>query len=230
MLDFLNLLFPKTCLSCGRWGKYICDSCNSRFRPILKDGCVYCDRISFYGKTHDKCCRKDEIDGFMAVWYLNFTLYEIIKKIKYKLITDSFKELYYLIVNNCWDSKFTNFSKDFSNFYIQPIPLHKDRYLKRGFNQSKFIGVIFSKITGYPLIDVLSRIKKTDSQARSSSRMARYFNIKKAFYVKDKQKVKGKNIILVDDIYTTGNTVKEACRTLKKAGAKKVFVFTLARG
>lgn len=226
---FLNFLFPKTCLSCGRWGRYICDQCRNKFVPIQKDACVHCDKISRYGLIHDRCQRMNGIDGYIGLWYLTPPLQQVIKKIKYKLVTDAFRALCSCVSEERVKT-IQNFAQAYSSCVIQPIPLHPKRYAQRGFNQSDYIALFLHEGTGFPLINNLRRIRNTSQQARSHSRMERYKNMKNAFSLTNKEEIKGKDIILVDDIYTTGNTVKEAAYTCKKAGAARVFVFTFAKG
>ena len=110
---------------------------------------------------------------------------------------------------------------------IIPVPIHKKRLLKRGFNQSVWLGGEISKITNIPFDPfILIRTKDTKSQ-NGLSNIGRKNNMQGAFKtVKD---IKDKNIILIDDVFTTGATVNSCARVLKRAGAKRVDVITLMR-
>lgn len=226
---FLDLLFPKTCLSCGKWGQYICNTCRLQFVPIKKDACLYCDKITDFGIIHKSCLRPQEIDGYIGLWYLTPPLQKVIKKIKYKLITDAFREL-------CYSSSLSrqkviqDFGIKFKNSFIQPIPLHIDRRTLRGFNQSDLIAKFLQEGSGLIKVDLLKRVRNTLPQAQTVSKLERYQNMKEAFSTKDPYCFNNKTVILVDDIYTTGNTVRQAARACKSAGADKVFVFTFAKG
>lgn len=115
--------------------------------------------------------------------------------------------------------------------YLVPVPLHRWRLLSRRYNQSALIAQALSKKTKVPtMVDGLLRIRATEVQGYKKA-AERHKNVKKAFVTNPKREeaVKGKSIILIDDVYTTGATVKECAKTLMKAGAKRVDILTLAR-
>lgn len=114
---------------------------------------------------------------------------------------------------------------------ILPVPLHRRRLLKRRYNQAALIGLALGKETGKPCYPAaLSRTRATPPQGHMAAG-ERHKNVREAFIVHDKYKdrIKGKTIILVDDVFTTGATVKECTKTLLKGGAAKVHVLTIAR-
>jgi len=110
------------------------------------------------------------------------------------------------------------------------VPLHQKRFKERGFNQSENLAKLLAERLGY-LFDnkILAKVKETQNQSELS-RIRRLKNLKLAFKIIDKTKVKGKDILLVDDIYTTGATVSECSKVLKQAGASHVYVLTIASG
>ena len=111
---------------------------------------------------------------------------------------------------------------------IVPVPLHRRRLLWRGFNQSTEIARILSKKLGKPtLTSGLSRIRDTVPQTRLA-RQERQTNIRNAFTA-DPEQIRGRNVLLVDDVYTTGATLHECARTLSRAGAAEIEVLVLAR-
>ena len=111
---------------------------------------------------------------------------------------------------------------------IIPVPLHKNRLHERGFNQSEIIADTLGKaIDKEVLSDALFRIRDTLHQS-SLKGLARVENVKDAF-VAASGAVSGRNIILVDDVYTAGETANECAKTLKAAGAEKVVVFTICK-
>lgn len=121
----------------------------------------------------------------------------------------------------------------FDSDIIIPVPLHKKRLNERGFNQSLLIAHYLSKRLCIPLsMDGLQRVRWTRPQIELS-RHERLKNVRGAFAVlaglKPAHIIKDKRVILVDDVYTTGATVNECAKVLKKAGASEVVVFTLAR-
>lgn len=114
---------------------------------------------------------------------------------------------------------------------IVPVPLHRWRLLRRRYNQAALMGGVMAKAAGKPMIaDALLRTRSTPSQGHLKPDERRK-NVSKAFVVNPKRagKIAGKTIILIDDVYTTGATVRECAKALLASGAKEVFVLTLAR-
>lgn len=115
------------------------------------------------------------------------------------------------------------------NRLIVPIPLHPARFRKRGFNQAEMIGKVLSEELGLNMeIRGFRKIKNTDAQMGIKDRGKRKNNVKGCF-VADGEQFSGRNILLVDDVYTSGATIREAAGALRKAGAKEIDVFVLAK-
>jgi ComF family protein len=112
--------------------------------------------------------------------------------------------------------------------WIVPVPLHASRLRERGFNQSLLLARAFFPKDHRVTPDLLIRSRPTEPQT-SFNGAARRTNLKNAFAVVTPQRLAGKKILLVDDVFTTGTTVNECARVLKKAGAAEVMVLTLAR-
>jgi len=112
--------------------------------------------------------------------------------------------------------------------YISPIPLHRVKLRARGFNQAELISKQLCHISGIiHLKDLLIRSRFTKTQTKLSS-TKRIENVKNAFLINTSYDIKGKSVILVDDVFTTGSTANEAARALKNAGAAQVKVFATA--
>lgn len=222
----LDLLFPKFCLGCGYVGVYLCPSCLKKLEPVKQDVCLYCKKPSLLGLTHINCNNKLNIDGVITIYRYNPMLKIIIKNIKYRLAVQVWKDFYKMITPEVI-RKLDCYKKLPSNLVIQPIPLSKNRFNERGFNQANFIGEFFQKFLHYPIVNLLSRNKEVPAQAQIKNKKGRYLNTKGIFTAT--QGV-NPNVLLVDDIITSGSTVKEAARILKMAGAKKVYVLALAKG
>jgi ComF family protein len=111
---------------------------------------------------------------------------------------------------------------------IVPMPLHWRKRLERGFNQSELLARFVAKRTGIPFAKSLRRRKPTDPQA-GLTRAQRRTNVAGAFEVKRRQEVQGRHVLLIDDVLTTGATASACSAVLKRAGAKRVTVLTLAR-
>lgn len=229
----IDLLFPKFCLGCGYIGVYICPSCQDKLKSVITDNCLYCKKSSPFGLTHPYCTNRFNADGILSLYYYNPVLKKIIKNIKYRLSIEVWKE-FYKIIEPETIMKLDFYKKLFSDFVIQPIPLTKSKYNQRGFNQAYLIGNFFQKILRFPMVDLLIRKNETPPQAQIKNKKNRSQNIKGAFEINNKSKDVINhvftNVILVDDVVTSGSTVKEAAKVLKAAGAKKVFILTLAKG
>ncbi len=152
----------------------------------------------------------------------------MIHSFKYKpFIKDLAEPLAFLIITH-----FHLLNKTFAHkeFILVPIPLYKSKMKQRGFNQAEEIGKILSRSLKIPLItDALIKTRQSSTQANLSKEQ-REENVKGVFLVKNKQKIKDKKVLLVDDIYTTGATMEEAAKVLKKAKAKEVLGVVIARG
>ena len=112
---------------------------------------------------------------------------------------------------------------------IIPVPLHPKKLRERGFNQSLVLAKQISKMFSISLDFItLRRVLHTESQV-NLSRQERVANVRRAFAVTDRNGIEGKKILLIDDVYTTGSTVKECSEILMKNGAEEVAVLTLAR-
>jgi len=222
----LDLLFPKFCLSCGYVGAYLCQSCFEKLKPNEKEVCLYCRKPSLFGLTHVNCRNKLNVDGLITIYQYNPILKKIIKNIKYRLATQVWEDFYKAITPEII-SKLGFYKNLSSDLVIQPIPLSKIKYNERGFNQAKFISIYFQKNLHFPIVDLLKRKEEILAQAQMKNKRARYLNVKGTFLG---QRCIHPNVILVDDVVTSGSTVKEAAKILKKAGAKKVYVLALAKG
>ena len=223
----LDIFFPRSCLNCGLIGSYICLRCEGKCRYIAKPRCMVCNYSSKLGFIHEKCGDKS-IENCLSIFEYSQAFKKIIRSIKYRGVYDAFSELF-LMIDQPAMYKFYDFKKVIPEAVIQPIPLHPKRLAERGFNQSYRIAKFFSSLLNYPIIDLLYRHKQTAPQANISERSLRSKNIKGAFAVRYFNQVPSK-VILVDDVVTTGYTVREAALALKRRGVASVYVFSLAKG
>lgn len=148
-----------------------------------------------------------------------------------KLILDyKFEEKAYLYKTF---SKMILDNKIICNFIMEydmiiPVPIHKKRYYERGYNQSELIANEIAKRYKYIYKDVLIKNKNNITQS-TLNKEERIQNVKNVYELKNQSIVKDKNILLIDDIYTTGNTVNECARVLKKGNAHEIGVLTIAK-
>lgn len=223
-----DIFFPKICLGCGALGTYLCFNCRGKLVLYKNKNCFLCKKPSYKGITHYFCLKKLPINGLFSVFLYTPFFKKIVKNIKYRLVKeifdDLFKSYYPFLINDL------GFYKNlFKNSEIQPIPLSKKRYNFRGFNQAQIFANFLSKIFNLPVVDYLEKKKETPFLSQIKKIKKRFFIIKGAFKVKNSMGLNNKKIVLVDDILTTGSTVKEASCVLKRLGVQKIYVFTLAR-
>lgn len=113
--------------------------------------------------------------------------------------------------------------------YVVPVPIHKKRYFKRGYNQSELIAKFISKNIGITLLkNVIKKVQNTKPQSLLSASSRRQ-NVSNAYKIMDTKRIANKTILLIDDIYTTGATVNECSKVLKESGVKKIIVATIAK-
>jgi ComF family protein len=113
--------------------------------------------------------------------------------------------------------------------FLVPVPLHPSRLRERGFNQALLLGKVIAAKEGIKILSrTLRRVRRTRPQVELGLK-ERKENVWQAFAVRDPSPIRGKSILLVDDVLTTGATVNECAKVLKKAGAEEVWVWTLAR-
>ncbi len=225
----LDILFPKYCIGCAKIGRVLCETCRKEIRPSIRDVCPYCFRNSQGGITHDRCKKQNGLDGAVSVVRYNAIAKKIVKGIKYRLAYDVFNQIVELFPDHWWRTEIYQ-ELPRAEVLIQPIPLHSARLKLRGFNQAEIVARHLSKETGISMTDSLKRIKNTPPQAKIVTRKERERNIKGAFAAVNEDYIRGKTIILVDDIFTSASTAKEATTALKKSGAAKVFLYAFAHG
>ena len=191
--------------------------------------CLVCNNPSFNGLTHPVCRKKYSIDGaFAAISYKGFVK-KLIYNFKYKpFLSDLTKTLVELFYESIIQNEI--FQKAYAlRPIIVPIPLHKKRLRHRGYNHAQLLAEGLSGKLDLKIAEILERNKDTKSQF-GLDLQKRKENIKDAFSIVPNILISDyHNIFLVDDILTTGSTLLEAARILKRSGVKKVWGLTLAR-
>lgn len=227
-----DILFPKYCFGCAKFGIYICISCKHRLQTLHFDICPYCRKKSYFGLTHPACKKENGVDGLKSIYRYNDVVKKITMQIKYRLVTDAFSEFFFNIPHEKME-ELLFYRKLSIDCLLIPVPLHPHRLRQRGFNQSYEMARFFSKMLQFPLLNnMIIRKKNTHPQVIYSRPQERYLNVRGAFgFVEqvDKNLVENKQCIIVDDVWTTGWTIKEVAKVLKKQGAEKVFALTIAR-
>lgn len=251
-MGLLDFVFPKYCVNCRKVGAYICANCFSFISFDLSMICLACNKGSFDGLTHPRCRGRYVIDGaFSAISYKGIVK-KLIYNFKYKpYLSDLNKtlvELFYesiiqqeLFIKTIQQSSNLPAGRQGKTIFLVPIPLHANRLRNRGYNHSELLAKGLSNKLNLRTMNALKRTKNTKSQFGLNLK-DRKENLKEAFMLDtspDTQdelakslragKIHNANILLIDDILTTGSTLLEAARILKRNGAKKVWGLTLAR-
>ncbi len=210
----LDILYPKFCLNCGREGSYLCSDCQSTLEV---------------SSSHTEYQTEEIKDLYFALPYQNQLIKNLIKLFKYQpFVKELSQPLSSLIITHF--QLIEKSPADLAGYILMPVPLEKKKLKWRGFNQAEELAKELNSFLKIPLInEVLIKTKETLPQAELSGK-EREENIKGVFSCRNKEKISGKKILLVDDIYTTGSTMKEAARVMRMAGAKEIIGIAVARG
>ena len=233
LASLFNLVFPQDCKVCGQAVRHasripVCETCLTAPAPLAADYfCTQC-RTPFLNEAplddHGVCGRcRSGLTGYDAAYsygYYEGALKDLIHLFKYARVETLGEPLgAYLLRAIPLDQRFD---------VVVPVPLHWRRRLWRGFNQAELLARPLAHRLGVPVGAALERRRHTDTQA-SLSPSERRSNVAGAFALRRGAEVRGKRILLVDDVLTTGATVGSAAAVLRRAGASHVAVLTLAR-
>lgn len=225
----LDFLFPPECPICQNPVSdplSICPECFKKIKFITPPLCEICGRpfeFEVYGKTVcGKCLQKKPVyDKARSAFLYDSFSKQLILPFKYSDRTDLAPLLGQFLIRAGAELL------DQSDLIV-PVPLNRWRLMKRKYNQAGILGKIISKKTGIPFSPfVLKRLRATKSQERLREK-DRIKNVRNAFIIKNNKLIKNKKILLIDDVLTTGATVNECAKILKRNGAKSVYVLTVA--
>ena len=221
-----DLLFPRRCAICDKAlikdESGICPDCLKRIKYIEEPVCFKCGRPVLNNKEYcDECeVTRHEFIGGRFVFpydYIGTSVY------KFKYMN---RPEYIAFYAKAIEERLGEFIRHIDPDGFVPVPIHKKRYIKRGYNQAEELSKELSKLTGIQTYnDLVLRIKDTVPQ-KKINKIERQINMKKAFIVKENS-VKLRKIIVVDDIFTTGSTIDSLARELKKSGVEKIYFITI---
>lgn len=213
MKDFitkiLNFIFPQKCIGCGVSGELLCENCLLKIpepEDNLGDHAIV--PFSYKDKTMKEAIKMLKFKGAFSVaspiakFMRETVLEELSEKIEMDAVPAGEKVI------------------------LIPIPMHEKRLQERGYNQAEILAeqMVIKEDKNFTLeTDVLFKIKNTESQVTTKDKKSRSHNLKDAFEARNARKIRGKIVILVDDVITTGATMEECAKTLKKAGARKIY-------
>lgn len=223
---FLDILFPSTCLYCAKsissGTAILCETC---MRTIRVHTTLFCAECKARLPDGIKTCHKTTPFTLAAVTDYDDAVRSLIHRFKYRRwssVMTVFTPLIAKYLEHC--------TVHADTFTVVPIPLHPDRLRDRGFNQAQLIAEVVAHTLRRPLrSELLERTRATHAQAELKDWDARAENIANAFSVPARLSLENKNIILVDDVYTSGATMRDAARALREAGAKRIIAFVVAK-
>lgn len=232
--QIINLLYPALCTVCGKkmnqWNQNLCKDCITKISFRKPPFCIKCGKqlngdLDIVANCFD--CKKIELyfDKAQSSCLYDEPIKTLIHNFKYKKIT-------------ALGAEFSEIMLDFMEKYhigknldfVLPIPMHPKRLFQREINPSLILAKRIAKRLCVEFLDnTLKKIKNTPPQSKLA-RPKRTKNITGSFAVAKNSLVKGMNILLVDDLFTTGSTVNECAKVLKNGGATYIEAITLARG
>lgn len=216
-----ELVFPVTCACCGvkteDEGQYICNWCRrSRFEAV---------------HGGDQEFLPESVSGLFSMWYFDKGGYlqQLLHNLKYNHLRGVGEELGRIVAGSFLRNS-NVYEMDRYHPLIVPVPLHKSRKRKRGYNQARVLAEGFTDLTNWDLIDEKSiiRIKNTRTQTGLTG-LQRSVNIRKAFYIMNKNLLENRLVVIIDDVFTTGATTFELADSIYKISSKKVMIITVAK-
>jgi competence protein ComFC len=220
----VEFLFPATCVGCGKWGNFICSNCLKQLHRISPPYCKRCGKPGTSDSVYCPVCwnSQTKIDGIRSVFYFDSVIRAAVHDLKYHHLKAlsvqmaGFLHQYLLTDPLSFDA-------------LIPVPVHKNRIKLRGYNQSQLIAQHLGKLLNTPVdTNCLVRTRNTLPQARSASVEQRKKNVQGAFSCISPGNGH-KNILLIDDVCTSGATLEACATALKHSGFHTVWGLTVAR-
>jgi competence protein ComFC len=217
----IDSVFPPSCVICNSVGTYLCENCEPSLKVVSKACCVICG-VPLNSSLSHACSacfeHKPEYDYHKSLFTYSQHVQKLIHDFKYN---EKFWVLSFI------EERFADLANSFSDVdVVVPVPLHRNRLQQRGFNQSGLFAKTWARYLKKPLKKNLKRIVDTPSQT-GFRRDERLNNLKNAFAITGSS-LRGKRVLLVDDVHTTGATLSMAARQLKLGGAEQVLATSMA--
>ncbi len=240
--DILDFFYPERlkCLICDAdmmddlSENYICETC---LEKLFSEGgrCHQCDRpveqVYSQLEIYQHKCKACQEHFHYFTRHVTCTLYEgemkrMLLGLKYKNRVEGVRAIVQAMSTRTLNTEFIK-----SVQYIIPVPIHWTRHMSRGFNQSRLIADGVGKEQDIEVLDCLKRVKRT-KKLKNLNKEARKSMMKDAIILDEKSKIvlSGKDVLLIDDIYTTGSTLDECAKVLYEAGADRIYCMTFAMG
>lgn len=224
----LDIFYPRCCPVCQKILKdqrrMICPECEKKLQPIGHPRCYKCGKPIEEGEYCKDCQKHTHIfDQGRGIFVYDGIMRRSVTRYKYygcREYGDFYAKTMY---RYAWKN-LNQWKPDL----IVPVPIHKSKERLRGFNQAAYLAERLSCYTGIPVdTDLVQKVVKTKSQKKLNA-MQRRKNLEKAFLVT--KNIRGKDILVIDDVYTTGSTIDAMAGCLRKRGAKNIYFLTVCIG
>ena len=228
----VSLFYPPVCEGCGDsvgWNEFLCDQCRKRAPRIVPPFCAKCAEPFSGAITTEFSCSNCvnqtlHFEAAVAGYRARGVVRRLIHQFKYGKQIRLRHVVGEWLADTLTDPRLNPHHFDI----IVPVPLHPTRQRDRGFNQAALLAQSLSRRTSLPMVAALERVRYTTTQT-AFDRAERMENLRNAFRLRPKRNVRGSRVLLVDDVLTTGSTLSECARVLKRAGASSVYAATAAR-
>jgi competence protein ComFC len=219
----LNILFPQRCVGCGDEGEVLCGKCKKSLKRIVPQICPRCGKPQSSGNLCNNCIsRKCNIDGIRSPFKFEGVIREAIHQFKYRNLRCMAEPLAALLI------EYLN-QNPLEVQIIVPVPLSTKRLRERGYNQSELLARKLSELTRLPRdTDSLKRVKYILPQALTKTVEERWDNVKMAFSCVNSS-LNNADVLLLDDVSTSGATLDACAMALKESGASSVWGLVVAR-
>lgn len=209
-MPILDFVFPKFCLECKTPGKYLCSACLEKVRRA---------------RPHRLRLNPHGLDRAFSAWQYQGVIRKAILALKYRFASEIARELAEALISEIKKRPF-----QLNKAVLVPIPLHPRRRRWRGFNQSEEMGKILAQSMGWDFASKLLERKIARTPQVELKGKARKENVRGVFRISQASSLdKLRSVVLFDDVWTTGSTMKEAAKVLKRNGAKQVWGLTITR-
>lgn len=228
-----SLLYPPRCEICAAqigWEEYLCETCGGKARRIEPPFCQTCSAPFDGDITTEFSCanchdRHFHFTHAVSCFRSRGVVRELIHRFKYDGEFHLRHPLAGWLAETMGDERIARQRVDL----LVPVPLHARRMREREFNQAEVLARLLTARTGVVTENCLERVRYTTTQTRFD-RAERMENLRNAFGMRKTANVRGRHLVLVDDVLTTGSTLDECARVLLRAGAASVRAITVARG
>ena len=229
----LDIILPPVCLGCRSEGMYVCLECLNSIELYNLLVCPICRRRDGQGRIDEYCRKESGLTRFLGspLPYSDEKVKKIIHSFKYNYAKEAALPLSQILIDFLDKNRFSEITKPKPEKIIVPVPLFHLRERERGFNQSEELAKNISSYYNIALVSKsLIKIKNTGPQAEIKDKGTRSKNVQGVFAVKNERLIRDKVVVLLDDVYTSGSTMRECSRVLRQSGAREVWGITLARG